>query len=165
MTYFDLIKEYGKGKSEAVMWASTKRVSDFLEKIKETHKNEYWDIVKDTYALMCGEHYNEEFATWRIEQMFLKDKAGNIHRSPHWTKAEYKAVYEAFKGKLKDSSYNCWDFAVTLEMQRTDYYNMLKDWMPDATDEEIDKKVISMSLAYLNDDDGEDGKIWKRFEG
>lgn len=165
MSYYELIKEYGKGKSEAVMWASTKRVSDFLEPFKESHPKEYWALIKDTYAMMCGAHYNEEFACWQIEQMYYKDKSGSKIQSPHWTKAEYKASYEMYKGKLRDASYNCWDWAVTIEMQRADYYCMLKEWMPDATDEEIDKKVMCLALAYLNDDDGEEGKIWKRFNG
>lgn len=163
MNYYELIKEYGKGKGEAVMWEATKRVSDMLEAMKETHKESYWKLIKETYAIMNGPHYNEDFAEWQIEQMYFKDKQGNVHHAPHWTKAEYKTVFDAVKNKVKDTSYNCWDFAVTLEMLRSDWYCLLKEWMPNDTEEEIDKHVVEMSLVYLNDDDGEEGKIWKRF--
>lgn len=163
MTYYELIRNYGKGKGEAVMWEATKKVSELLDKMRETHKEEYWRLIKDTYAVMCGAHYNEEFAMWQIEQMYFKDKQGNVHHSPHWTKAEYVAAYESMRPKIKDATYNVWDVAVTLEMLRADYYNLLRMWMPDATEDEIDKKVVDMAVAYLNDDDGEEGKIWKRF--
>ena len=74
MDYYDLIKTYGAGKGEKVMWMATKRISDFIEPMKEANKEAYWKMIKSTYADMCGPHYNEEFAMWEIEQMYFKDK-------------------------------------------------------------------------------------------
>lgn len=34
MRYYELIKNYGHGKNEAVMWEATKRVDMFIESVK-----------------------------------------------------------------------------------------------------------------------------------
>ena len=64
MNYYDLIKQYGTGKGEAVM-AATKRVSEYLEGLKEKEPERYWALIKETYEDMCGPHFNEEFAKWQ----------------------------------------------------------------------------------------------------
>lgn len=164
MTYFDLVKKYGSGKGETAMWQSLGKVSEVIEGMRTTHPDKYWKLFKETYAAMCGPHFNEEFGMWQIEQMYFKDRNGNIHRAPNWTKEQYKQVYEAYKSKLGD--YSCWDFAVTIEMQYTDYYCRLKSWFPSATEDDIKMKAVEMAIDYLNDiDDEEGGKIWKRYNG
>ena len=165
MKYYDLIKEYGAGKGEKVMWATTKRISDFIEPMKQAHPEMYWKLIKDTYADMCGKHYNESFGMWQIEQMHFKDKKGVTHHAPHWTKDQYKGAYDVIKSKLKNSNYNMWDVAVTLEMLYSDNYCMYREWWPDASQEVIEGKVIDATINYLNDDDDPDGKIWSRFNG
>jgi hypothetical protein len=166
MNYYELVEKYGQGKGEKVMWQSTKAVSDALEPMKKSNPEEYWKLMRDTYALMVGKHYDDRFGEWQIEQMYFKDKNGEIHKAPRWSKEQYRAVFENVKPKLKDSSYTCWDLAVTLEMMASDYYCLIKEWYPDFTEGDMDKKFIEMSLAYLNDDDDKvGGKIWRRFNG
>ena len=164
MNYYDLIKKYGEGKGEAAMWAATKRVSEYLEEIKEKHPEKYWSLIKETYEDMCGPHYNEEFAKWQIEQMYFKDKDGEVHFAPNWSAQQYRTSFELNKHRLKKKTYNCWDWAVALEMSYTDNHCMLKMWFPDATDEEIKAKAVDMAVNYLNDDDdSDDGRIWHRY--
>ena len=149
--------------SEKIMVASIADVEDLLEAIKEQHEELYWKFIKKQHEHMFGCHYNEAFGMWRIEQMHYKDKTGVVHQSPHWTKDQYKAAYETVKSKLP-ATYNCWDFAVTLEMLRSDNICMYKSWWPEATDEQLDAKVVEAAVNYLNDDDDPDCKIWHRFE-
>lgn len=164
MKYYDLIRKYAEGKGEKTMWAATRRVSEFLEEFKEERPEEFWKLLKETYEEMCGPHYNEEFGEWQIEQMFYKDTAGVIHRAPNWTKEQYRTSYEMHRGKLKDGSYTCWDWAVTIEMCYTDNHCLLKRWFPSASDEELKAKAAEMAVVYLNDDDdAEGGKIWHRY--
>ena len=85
MTVYDLVKKYGKGKGEAVMWESTRMMSDALKPMKETHPDEYWKLIKEMYALMCGPHFDEDFGRWQIGQMHFTDKMGKIHHAPFWT--------------------------------------------------------------------------------
>lgn len=162
MDYYELIHKYGKGKGEEAMWKSVRILSEMMDELKESHPEKYWKMLKDTYASMCGPHFNEEFGEWQIEQMFFKDKNGNIHHAPNWTREQYKTVYELNKGKLKD--YTCWDFAVAVEMQYTDYYCRLRTWFPNASDDDIKMKAVELAIDYLDDiDDDEGGKVWKRF--
>lgn len=164
MNYYELIKKYGTGKGEAAMWAATKRVSEYLDEMKEKEPKKYWALIKETYADMCGAHFNEEFAIWQIDQMYYKSPNGEIHNAPNWSIAQYKNSFETHRHKINNKFYNCWDWAVALEMCYTDNHCMLKRWFPDATEEEIKAKAAEMAVNYLNDDDdGEDGRIWRRF--
>lgn len=165
MTIYEIIKEnYQKVKSDdKTMWATVKLVSDALKPMKETDPEEYWMLVKDVYAEICGWHFNEMFAEWQIEQMRYKDRNGMAHKAPHWTKEQRHLAYESIKSKLKNPNYNVWDFGVTLEMMYSDNICLLKEWFPNATEQELETKVVESALNYLNDDDDLEGKIWGRF--
>lgn len=164
MNYYDLIKQYGTGKGEAVMWAATKRVSEYLEGLKEKEPERYWVLIKETYEDMCGPHFNEEFAKWQIEQMYFKDMNGEVHYAPNWSAQQYRNSFEMHKHKIRNKMYNCWDWAVAVEMEYTDNHCMLKRWFPDATEEDIKAKAMEMAVNFLNDDDDEeDGRIWNYF--
>lgn len=149
--------------SEKVMNTAIDDVQELLCAIKELHPELYWDFIKHQHEKMFGCHYNEVFGVWRIEQMHWKDKTGAVHHAPHWTKEQQRSAYESVKSKLP-STYNCWDFAVTLEMLYSDLVGMYERWWPDATDEQIEAKIVESAVNYLNDDDDMDCKIWHRFE-
>lgn len=166
MTYYDLIKEHGNGKGDATMWASTARVSEFVETVREDCPQVVEALLRDTYALLCGEHYNECYATERIAMMTYKDERGNVHHVADNGVSAYRTSYEQYKGKIKDTRYNCWDWAVTVAMMFTDYHEVLRKWFPSSSDEELRNKAAELALAYLNDDDDcTDGKTWRRFNG
>lgn len=167
MTIYDLVKKYGKGKGETVMWDATRMMSDALKPMKETDPDHYWHLVKQMYALMNGPHFDEDFGRWQISQMHFTDKAGKQHHAPYWTDAQMQAVYEAHKSKLKQPSYTCWDFAVVLNMIKSDNWCLYRSWWPEATDADLDNKVFESAVNYLNDEDypQKDGKIWHYFNG
>ena len=166
MTYYDLIKKYGAGKGEQAMWASTKRVSDYLTSLKDTNPKEYWKLLKATYADMCGKHFDEHFAKWQIEQMYYTDKEGRKHYAPYWNDDDMKKVYEANKSKLETNAYNMWDFAVTMNMIKSDNCILLHKWFPNASDDEMLSRLIDLSVNWLNDKDnpfGDGVKVWCYF--
>lgn len=149
--------------SEKIMNASIADVDELLGQIKEAHPELYWRFIKRQHEHMFGCHYNENFGMWRIAQMHYKDKAGAVHQAPHWTKDQYKAAYETVKAKLP-ATYNCWDFAVALESQYADTICLYKAWWPEATDSQLEAKVIEATVNYLNDDDNLDCKVWNMYE-
>ena len=164
MNYHDLVKKYGAGKGESVMWAATKRVSEYLDDMKNNDPKKYWALIKETYADMCGPHFNEEFAKWQIEQMYYKDTNGEFRYSPNWNISQYKSSFETYRPKIINKTYNCWDWAVTLEMCYTDNHCLLKKWFPQSSEDDIKCKAAEMAVNFLNDDDDtEDGRIWRRF--
>ena len=56
MNLYDIVYKYGKGQGEAVMWESTKAISDFLLPMKESHKEDYWHLMRKVYGIMSGGH-------------------------------------------------------------------------------------------------------------
>lgn len=144
------------------MWESTKLLSDAICEKCNITEDEYWHLLKEYYCILAGHHYNENFAEWQIKQMYFIDKNGKRHDSPHWTMEQKIEVYKSIKPKLK-YDYNEYDFAVTLEMEFSDNYCMLKEWFPNATEEEMTNKVVDMAINYLNDEDNSSGKIFRYF--
>jgi hypothetical protein len=149
--------------SDKIMVASIADVEELLHKVREMDETLYWRFIKKQHEHMFGCHYNENFGEWRIKQMHYKDKAGTEHHAPHWPKDQYKTAYESVKAKLPPT-YNCWDFAVTLEMLYSDDICMYRRWWPEATEEQLEGKVVEAAVNYLSDDDDPDCKIWHRFE-
>jgi hypothetical protein len=49
---------------------------------------------------------------------------------------------------------------------KADSYCMLKDWFPNASEDEIDAKLVCMTINYLNDEDAPypESKIWNYLE-
>lgn len=162
MTLYELVNKYGKGLGEKTMWSSVKVISDAIAPMKETDPDWYWRLLKQTYCAMAGGHFNEEFAKWKVEQMYYTDKDGNKHYAPYWTEDEMKSAYNSVKSEVP-SAYNYYDFCVTMNMLKSDNYCMLKKWNPDYSDDQLDKLVMDMSVNYLNDADAPypTEKIWR----
>ena len=149
--------------SEKIMNASVADVEELLKQVKEAHPDLYWRFIRRTHERMFGHHYNQAFAEWRIKQMHYKDKTGTVHHAPHWTQDQHKSAYDSVKSKLP-STYNIWDFVVTMEMIFSDDICLFRTWWPEATEAILEGKVVEAAVNYLNDDDDPDGKIWCRFE-
>lgn len=149
--------------SEKIMNVSIADVDELLGKIKETHPELYWSFIKRQHERMFGCSYNRSFADWRIEQMHYKDKTGVVHHAPHWTHEQHKAAYESVKAKIP-SSYNMYDFAVALEAEYSDLVCLYKQWWQEATEAQIETKIIESAVNYLNDDDDPECKVWRRYE-
>ena len=60
-------------------------------------------------------------------------------------------------------AYNRWDFDVTMNMIKSDYYPLLRKWFPE--DKNLDDKIVELTINWLNDDDNPfgDAKIWCYF--
>ena len=52
MDFFELIKNYGNGKGEKIMWEVTKNVSDFIKPLKESNPEDYWLFIKNTFGIL-----------------------------------------------------------------------------------------------------------------
>lgn len=163
MDFFELIKNYGNGKGEKIMWEVTKNVSDFIKPLKESNPEDYWLFIKNTFATLNGPHYNEDFAMWQINRMYYKNKNGEKITSPHYSKDKYKSVYESIKSRLNNNNYNLWDIAVTMEMVYSDNVCLYMSWWDNITEDMLLEKVTDEVINYLNDDDDTEGKIWNRF--
>ena len=71
-----------------------------------------------------------------------------------------REVYDNIKSEIR--GYNCWDFFVALNMIKSDNCPLLEKWFPASTKEDRDKKLVEMTVNWLNDEDNPYGssKIW-----
>jgi hypothetical protein len=58
-----------------------------------------------------------------------------------------------------------WDFYVTVQMNHSDNINLINQWFNNISKEELNDKIIDMSINWLNDEDNPfgDHKIWGYF--
>lgn len=124
MELYELIEKYGKGKGEAVMWETTRLVSDFIKPMKETNRKEYWRLLREVYGKMSGGHYNEEFALHDVSQIEYTDKEGKSHTGAYWT---CEQTYEATREMKFPSGTTKWDIFVALNLAKSDFCKKFDD--------------------------------------
>lgn len=124
MELYELIEKYGKGKGEAVMWETTKLVSDFIKPMKETDKQGYWKLMREVYGKMSGGHYDEEFAMHDVSKIEYTDKEGKPHKGAYWT---CEQVEEATKAMAFPSGTTKWDKFVAFNLAKSDFCKKFDD--------------------------------------
>ena len=157
MNLYDLTKKYGGGKGEGTMWSTLSLVSDAVESMPPSEKNA---LVRKVYGVMSGKHYNEEFAREDIAKMYYKDADGIKHYAPYWPDEALHSLYEAHKSEIP--GYNFWDWAVTMNMIKSDYCQLLSEWFPDDDEETRNERIVRLAINWLDDEDNPFGqsKIW-----
>lgn len=161
MTLFELIKKHGVNKGEDVMWRSV----DLLSHILEDHLSgeEYHSVKKKIYYEMVGGHFDKEFADAQIAKFYYVDSDGTKHFAPYWAESDVRTLYSGVKGDIGD--YNFYDFEVALNMIKSDYCPLLKRWFPDEDKDDHLKRLVSLTVNWLNDTDNPYGteKVWGYF--
>lgn len=137
-------------------------ISDYVEECKEHYEEEYSELLRDLHEDVHGEHFNEHFAICEVNKMFHKDKEGNKHTGPHWTKERTDDVFNKIKSKIPQD-YNTWDWYVTLNMIYHDNIVLVKGWFPEEDESKHTERIVEMAVNWLNDSDDLDGKIWCYF--
>lgn len=163
MTLYDLIKMYGSGNGEEMMWKTIKSISEAVEhSMPAEQKNA---MLRGVYAEVAGPHYNEEYADADVKKMFYIDRIGNKHQAPYWPKEAVREIYNSIKGEIKD--YNACDFYVTMNMIASDNWPMLEKWFPNMNGDERNNKTVEMALNFLKDPDAkhQGSKIWSYING
>ena len=159
MDIYGILKEGFKGEGSDKMWCDTKILSDSIEEyVPEKQKEK---LKTKVYYSTYGGHFNRDFADRIIAKFYYVDPNGIKHAAPYWLEPEVKQVYETIKSKIP--AYNLYDFEVTLNMVKSDNYNKLKRWFPNATEEELLNRFVDEAVNYLDDEDNPYGneKIWK----
>lgn len=162
--YKEMVKaNYGKIKNnDAVMWASIELVDDLLEEMREHHKMRYWQFMRDVHEVMCGKHYDKEYAEWDVEQMYHKAPDGREYKGAHWSIEQTTEVMQMHRAKLP-TEVTPYDFYVALNTQWHDYICWAKGEF--ATEGEAEEAIIEMAIRFwfLDDDWSEPTKVWEYF--
>lgn len=162
--YKEMVKaNYGKIQNdEKIMWASVALVDGLLEEMREHYKKRYWQFMRDAHEIMCGKHYDEEYAEWDVSQMYHKSPDGREYKGAHWSIEQTSDVMQSYRGKLPHEI-TPYDFFVALNAQWHDYICWARDRFD--SDEDADIAVIDMAVRFwfLDDDWGEPTKVWDYF--
>ena len=158
MTLYDLIKMYGSGNGEEMMWKTIKSISDAVEhSMPAEQKNA---MLRGVYAEIAGPHYNEEYADADVQRFYYVDRSGNKHQAPYWPKEAVREIYNSIKGEIKP--YNACDFFVAMNKIASDTWPLLDKWFPGMSTDERNTKTVELVLNYFKDPDAKhpDAKIW-----
>lgn len=160
MTLYNLIKQYTNG-SEESMWQSVKTISDFLDnKLSEDDKD---CLNRCIYGIMSKGHYNETFAKEDIDKMTVSGKQSLPIN--FFTLEQAEELFKEYHRGSFVESYNEYDFWVTLNMILTDNIELIRNWFPQEGTDELNKRIYTMAVNWLNDNDNPFGtsKIWCYF--
>lgn len=150
MDVMELVQKYGKGQGEAKMWASVAVLSEALEPMKETDKENYWCILRKMYGVMSDGHYNEEFAMYDVSMIEYTGRNGEKKRGGYWSADQ---VEEATRGFRFPSGVNKWDKYVGFNLMYSDLCKKMDD-----------AQVLDAAyLFYFADEDwpgGSSTKVW-----
>ena len=150
MDVMELVQKYGKGQGEAKMWASVAVLSEALEPMKETDKENYWCILRKMYGVMSDGHYNEEFAVYDVSMIEYTGRNGEKKRGGYWSADQ---VEEATRGFRFPSGVNKWDKYVGFNLMYSDLCKKMDD-----------AQVLDAAyLFYFADEDwpgGSSTKVW-----
>ena len=150
MDVMELVQKYGKGQGEAKMWASVAVLSEALEPMKETDKENYWCILRKMYGVMSDGHYNEEFAMYDVGMIEYTGRNGEKKRGGYWSADQ---VDEATRGFRFPSGVNKWDKFVGFNLMYSDLCRKMDD-----------AQVLDAAyLFYFADEDwpgGSSTKVW-----
>ena len=141
MKLYEIIAKHGKGKGEDVMRECTKIISEFISPMEDSNNTEYWYLLRKIYGLMCGGHYDEDFAKHDVAEML-----------PHGEYWSMKQIDDATKSMSFPSGTTLCDKYVAFNAFANDLCGVLPD----------DQILKSAHAFWFNDKDWKGkNKIWE----
>lgn len=132
--------------------------------VEEHDNNAFWIALKKFHEHIKGPHFDEMYAKYQVDNMYHTKKNGIVCKGEIYSIDRAKQIYENNVRNL-DSSYTCWDVYVAINAQYHDYVRMYNEWYPNATQEDLDCKIISSAINFwFKDEDYSIGKVWNYFK-
>lgn len=143
ISFKEIVFKHGRDGKTEVMEELTEMVDDFVEEVREHHKDkaEHFLMMVD---LLLNPHFTRETAKYAVSQM--KNKDGSI--GEHWSKETTDRVLES-----KDYEFNPCDWYVALNMIYSDYYKSGRS----------DDTYIELAYDFLSDEDAPAHKMKKYY--
>lgn len=134
--------------NEEIMNAEINNIDRLLCDLKEEHPELYWDFIREAHENIYGEHYDETFAMYDVDNLTYTDKMGVKRKGAHWTNEEIKG---ATSNRKFPNGTTDWDKYVAFN---TMYADLCKEF--------DDASILKAGyLFFFADDDWEgDGKVW-----
>ena len=156
MDFVELIKKYQEQSTPEEMLEVTKVIGKFVA--RHASEEDMHKLHRDIYGIVSGGHFDKYFADKAIAKMYYVDEDGKKHHAPFYTDEEVREAFELCKDDVSD--YTIHDFAVTLNMVRSDNNRFLEKYAKSA--DHMKSMVIDMTVEWLQDEDSPhaDNKIW-----
>ena len=161
MDFVDFVEKYQQELTPEQMLAIAKGIGKCLSfKLSDVEEHHLCAMV---YGVLSEEHFDKHFADYAISKMWYEDADGTKHMAPFFTDEEIKDVFDKHKDDISD--YTIHDFAVTMNLLRSDHHLLLERYSEDAG--ELKEMVVLMAIEYLQDQDclHPTSKIWHNING
>jgi hypothetical protein len=135
---------------------------EHLEEMREHHPDKYWEMMRRTHEMMYGKHFDKEYAEWEVEQMHHKSPDGKVYKGEHWTMEQTTDAMMKYKMKLSPEI-TPGDFYVALNTQWHDYICWAKEHFPNEADAENAIVEMAVRFWFMDDDWGDNCKVWEYF--
>lgn len=132
--------------------------------VEEKDKHVFWQAMKNMHEHLYGEHFNETYAIYMVSQMYHTKPNGNVCKGEKYSPDDAKIIYNKHVSSL-GKGYTCWDVYVALNAQYHDYINLYKECHPNATEDELNDKLVKSAITFwFKDEDYNGCKVWNYFK-
>lgn len=134
---------------EAKLMAVIEDASSMLDKAQKEpiSKECYWKFMRRVHTILCGPHYNQEFAMWDISMLSWTNRKGEKKTGAYWTLDQ---IEEAAKPLSFPSGTTKWDKYVAFNVFYSDMSSVMSD----------DQILSSAYKFFFADEDAPSGKVW-----
>lgn len=122
-----------------------------------------FEIMKDFHEKLIGKHFTEPYALYQVSQMYHTNNKGIKIDAPLFSIEATKKIYDKRIRPL-NKDITMWDVYVALNAQYHDNINLYEKWFPNATNNEIEDKIVEATISnWFEDEDASSDKVWEYF--
>ena len=122
-----------------------------------------FEIMKDFHEKLIGKHFTEPYALYQVSQMYHTNNKGIKIDAPLFSIEATKKIYDRRIRPL-NKDVTMWDVYVALNAQYHDNINLYEKWFPNATNNEIEDKIVEATISnWFEDEDASSDKVWEYF--
>ena len=105
----------------------------------------------------------KRYALYQVSQMYHTNNKGIKIDAPLFSIEATKKIYDRRIRPL-NKDVTMWDVYVALNAQYHDNINLYEKWFPNATNNEIEDKIVEATISnWFEDEDASSDKVWEYF--
>ena len=133
-----------------------KAIESILAWVQENNPDLYDRYCTANHEEEHGAHFDKEFATKAVAEMYHTAPDGSKRYGERWTVDEVKSATEQYRSRMHDKD-NYWDAYVAVHMWWHDLGRNYKQRDPNNYEAALIEDAVTWAFC---DEDAPDGKIW-----
>ncbi len=133
-----------------------KAIESILAWVQENNPDLYDRYCTAKHEEEHGAHFDKEFATKAVAEMYHTAPDGSKRYGERWTVDEVKSATEQYRSRMHDKD-NYWDAYVAVHMWWHDLGRNYKQRDPNNYEAALIEDAVTWAFC---DEDAPDGKIW-----